>query len=260
MTNFNEEPIKQAKHRRRSVLSTISTPNDSNQKHSKQTSNHWNQCFTLILVVFVSILINVFYFQFIYLPNNNIIAKQKLFNHINYDHVVFPPMIDHNTRHKAEETNSDEDLISNIYQIDYDSDENVKQNELDKKREAHMAVNLALSMQNEGKIDKAAKIYKYALSLDPNNIEALTFYGEYLELHKKDVIKAEHFYSKVLTKEPSNDKALLNLRRTLPLVNKLDRIMLDQLDLLLKEFYKIPLSSSALRRAKRESYFMHIYQ
>lgn len=58
----------------------------------------------------------------------------------------------------------------------------------------------------------------------------------------KDVITAEHFYTKAVNKEPSNDKALLNLRRTLPLVNKLDRIMFDELDSLLKKFYEIPVS------------------
>ena len=57
-----------------------------------------------------------------------------------------------------------------------------------------------------------------------------------------DIIKAEHFYTKAVNKEPSNNQALLNLRRTLPLVNKLDRIMFDELDSLLKEFYKIPVS------------------
>jgi len=35
--------------------------------------------------------------------------------------------------------------------------------------------------------------------------------------------------------------------------------MLDKIDLLLKEFYQIPVTTPALKRAKREAYFMHIY-
>ena len=122
-----------------------------------------------------------------------------------------------------------------------------------------MALNLALTMYKEGKYEKAAKIYKYALSLDPNNYDALTSYGEYLENHKKDIIKAEHLYNKVIRMEPKHDKAALNLKRALPLVNKLDRKMLDKLDMLLKKFYEIPSTSAALKRAKKEAYFMHIY-
>lgn len=122
-----------------------------------------------------------------------------------------------------------------------------------------MALNLALSMLKEGKYDKAAKIYKYALSLDPKNIEALTSYGEYLELHKKDIIKAEHFYTRALNMQPEHNKANLNLKRALPLVTKIDRQMLNKLDNLLQQFYDIPATSSALKRAKKEAYFMHIY-
>ena len=128
-----------------------------------------------------------------------------------------------------------------------------------KENEAQMALNLAFNMQNEGKYEKAAKIYKYALSLNPKNIEALTSLGEFFEIHKKDVIKAEHFYTKALYMEPNNHKAIINLKRTSPLVTKIDRIMLNRLDSLLEKFYEIPSSSPALRRAKLEAYFMHIY-
>lgn len=74
-----------------------------------------------------------------------------------------------------------------------------------------MALGLALNMQNEGKLEKAGRIYNYALSLDPKNTDALTSYGEYLELHKQDVIKAEHFYTKAIKMKPENDKVGENL-------------------------------------------------
>jgi Fic family protein len=122
-----------------------------------------------------------------------------------------------------------------------------------------MALHVALNFLNEGKYQKAARIYKYALRLDPKNIDALNAYAEFLELHKKDIVRAEHFYTKVVHIEPDNSKALLNLKRAGPLVSKIDRQMFNELDLLLKRFYDIPARNSALRRAKREAYFLHIY-
>ena len=71
-----------------------------------------------------------------------------------------------------------------------------------------MALGIARNMQEEGKMDKAAKIYTYALSLDPQNTDALTSYGEYLEKHKKDILKAEHFYTKVVWIEPEHDQVI----------------------------------------------------
>ncbi len=127
------------------------------------------------------------------------------------------------------------------------------------RREAAIAVNIAKTMEAEGKMEKAEKIYKYALSLDPKNLDALNHYGEYLEYYKKDIIKAEHLYTKAINMKPDFSQALINLERTLPLVEKIDRQMLDNIDRLLSEFYSIPLASPALKRAKREAYFMHIY-
>lgn len=122
-----------------------------------------------------------------------------------------------------------------------------------------MALKVALSMQKRGKFKKASKVFKYALSLDPRNTDVLTSYGEHLENYKKDILSAEHYYSKVVNLQPNNEQAHLNLRRASPIVTKIDKEMLDQLDALLKQFYEIPSSNGALKRAKREAYFMHIY-
>lgn len=122
-----------------------------------------------------------------------------------------------------------------------------------------MALKLALNMQKHGKPNKASKIFKYAISLDPRNPELLTAYGEYLETHKKDIVKAEHYYTKVINIEPDHQDANLKLRRAAPIVSKIDRDMLASIDSLLARFYEIPSTNSALRRAKRDAYFMHIY-
>jgi Fic family protein len=130
---------------------------------------------------------------------------------------------------------------------------------LKKQLEVKMALNLAITMANEGKYDKASKIFKHALCLDPKNADVLTSYGEFLETHKNDIIRAEHLYTRVLSMQPEHNKAAINLKRASPLVTKIDRQMLDKIDKMLKQFYAIPSTNMALRRAKREAYFMHIY-
>jgi Fic family protein len=114
-------------------------------------------------------------------------------------------------------------------------------------------------MENSGKYEKAERLYQYAMKIDPQNTEVLTHYGEYIERHKKDVVRAEHLYTIALKIQPKHDKASSNRQRTLPLVTKIDREMLDKIDLLLKEFYEIPVNTPALKRAKRDAYFLHIY-
>jgi len=149
-----------------------------------------NQLFSFFLIVLFSILINVIYFQIIYLPQQLQFKSKKQSNEIiNYEHVVFPSMnSEYNRAHPQQDSIHDD-----VYQLDYDKEkekEKEKELEEDKKRESKMAIHLAMQMQSEGKLDKAAKIYNYALSLDPDNIEALTNYGEYLELHQK----GNHFF------------------------------------------------------------------
>lgn len=244
------------------------------------------QLFKFSFILVISILVNSLYFNFYYLPsltnnNNNLNANvnnlkqeklsyderssnnDRFFKFKYYDHVAFPTVIANSDRDKAEK-----DLATSFLQTlglpgqddkdEADKRKKMRQNE-DKKKESQMALHLAKVMLKEGKQEKAAKIYKYALSLDPNNYDTLNNYGEYLEMHKKDIIKAEHLYNRVIRMEPKHDKASVNLKRALPLVNKLDRKMLDELDILLKQFYDIPSTSSALKRAKKEAYFMHIY-
>lgn len=122
-----------------------------------------------------------------------------------------------------------------------------------------MALKLALSMQKQGKPNKASKILKFALSMDPDNPELLAAYGEHLEHYKNNIVEAEHFYRRALSFEPEHVDATLNLRRASPIVSKIDRDMLSSIDKLLTVFYEIPSTSRALRRAKKEAYFMHIY-
>ncbi|KAL3869905.1 hypothetical protein ACJMK2_042529 [Sinanodonta woodiana] len=130
---------------------------------------------------------------------------------------------------------------------------------LDLQKEALTAMNLALDMDLQGKHNKALKLFQHALSLDPRHADILTYYGEFLEKHEKDVKKAEHFYRKALFVCPNHSRALTNRERILPIVEEIDQTMYNQIDKKLNLLYKVPPNHPGLRRMKKEAYFLHIY-
>lgn len=120
-------------------------------------------------------------------------------------------------------------------------------------------MNLALDMEAQGKRDKALKLFQHALRLDPLHADILTAYGEFLEHHEKDVMKAEQLYTKALHVCPEHDKALVNKQRVLPLVEEIDQVMYNTIDKKLDLLYKVSPHHPGLRRQKKEAYFQHIY-
>lgn len=129
----------------------------------------------------------------------------------------------------------------------------------DVQREAVAAMNLALDMEAQGKYDKARKLYHHALKLDPNHVEILTAFGEYLEKYENDMLSANLMYSKALALCPEHTKALINRQRILPVVEEIDQRRFNIIDRKLNLFVKIPQNNPGLRRAKKEAYFSHIY-
>ena len=129
----------------------------------------------------------------------------------------------------------------------------------DVKKEALSAMNLALDMEAQGKRDKAQKLFQHAIKLDPLHADILTNYGEFLEHHEKDVMKAEQLYTKALYVCPEHSKALVNKQRVQPLVEEIDQVMYNAIDKKLDLLYKVPSHHPGLRRQKKEAYFQHIY-
>ena len=84
----------------------------------------------------------------------------------------------------------------------------------DVKKEAVAAMNVAIEFQNKGKTEKALKIFQHAVALDPLHADILTAYGEFLEIHVKDVVKADHMYKVALENCPAHGRALENRQRT----------------------------------------------
>ena len=130
---------------------------------------------------------------------------------------------------------------------------------LDLRYEAETSLHLALDLVASNKLEKARKVFEHALNLDPHNSDILLEYGQFLERHQKDLIRAEHFYTRALVKQPSNFRALQLKQRTLPLVEEIDQKHFTFIDNLLKELYRIPDTNPYLRRAKRDAYYLHIY-
>lgn len=87
--------------------------------------------------------------------------------------------------------------------------------------EAKAALQQAVEMKKQGKREKAHKLLVHALNMNPDFVEALTELGTILE--EKDVVQADHLYTKALAISPCNERALVSRDRTLPLVEEIDQ-------------------------------------
>lgn len=125
--------------------------------------------------------------------------------------------------------------------------------------EAVVSLNAALEMKKHGKADKALKLFQHAFALSPKHADVLNHYGEFLEDTKKDVVRADQLYTLALSNFPDHSGALMNRQRTASIVENLDREMLRKIDEKRDALSSIPENNSALRRAKKEAYFQHIY-
>eukprot|EP00111_Clytia_hemisphaerica_P016612 TCONS_00049247-protein len=123
--------------------------------------------------------------------------------------------------------------------------------------EVQSILNKAIMYKNQGKTEKALKLLKQCKALNPKHPDVLNFYGEGIE--SKDVITAEHHYALALVIQPGHLKATANRRRCLPRVKELDLKMLRRIEQKREALMKIPEGNSALKRAKLESYYKHIY-
>ncbi|KAL3206941.1 hypothetical protein MRX96_039773 [Rhipicephalus microplus] len=104
--------------------------------------------------------------------------------------------------------------------------------------EALTSLRAAMHMVALGKYEKALKLFQHALILSPSHPDILTEYGQFLENHQQDFIKADHMYSRALVAKPDHSQALVNRQRTLPVVEKLDEKQLTRIDK--KRLFLIP--------------------
>lgn len=124
--------------------------------------------------------------------------------------------------------------------------------------EAKAALHQALEMKRLGKREKAHKLLLHSLNMNPDFVDALTELGIILE-EEKDVIQADHLYSKALAISPCNERALVNRDRTQPLVEEIDQRFFSIINSKVRKLMSIPKGNSALRRVMEETYYHHIY-
>lgn len=64
-------------------------------------------------------------------------------------------------------------------------------------QEALGTLKVAVEFKRQGKQDKALRLFDHALALAPKHPAVLTKYGEFLEHHRRDVIRADLMYFQV---------------------------------------------------------------
>jgi Fic family protein len=118
---------------------------------------------------------------------------------------------------------------------------------------------------NSKSVDRATKLYMHAMALCPKNPKILNIYGEFLET-SSDIVEADHLFVRAIAyaKEGESDeeyaRALENRRRTSRTVEDIDMTVLKRIEDKKLAFQRISSQkSAALRRAKKEAYFQHIY-
>ncbi|XP_011212296.2 protein adenylyltransferase Fic [Bactrocera dorsalis] len=126
-------------------------------------------------------------------------------------------------------------------------------------KEALDSLKLATEMRALGKGEKAQRLYEHAFALAPKHPEVLLRYGEYLEHSQRDIVLADQYYFQALMLNPTNTEAVANRQRTAGIVQSIDERKLELLDLKRDALSAVHESNAALRRAKKEAYFQHIY-
>lgn len=126
-------------------------------------------------------------------------------------------------------------------------------------KEALDSLKLATEMRALGKGEKAQRLYEHAFALAPKHSEVLLRYGEYLEHSQRDIVLADQYYFQALMLNPTNTEAVANRQRTAGIVQSIDERKLELLDLKRDALSVVHESNAALRRAKKEAYFQHIY-
>lgn len=125
--------------------------------------------------------------------------------------------------------------------------------------EALMSLVAANEMKSMGKGEKALKLIEHGIALAPKNPDLLNGYGELIETLRDDILTADQMYYQALIHSPKHKEALINRKRTQIIVDDLDWQQLKRIDEKRDKMALISDSNMALRRAKKEAYFQHIY-
>jgi len=129
--------------------------------------------------------------------------------------------------------------------------------------EAMKSVQAAASSKSA---ERASKLYRHAEALCPRHPKILNMYGEFLEKAMSSVVEADHLFVRAIAYSKDGEcdeeyaRAVENRRRTSRQVEDIDRSALKRIEEKKHAFQQISSrQGAALRRAKKEAYFQHIY-
>lgn len=123
--------------------------------------------------------------------------------------------------------------------------------------EAEVNLKVALELKKEGKHEKAYKVFQHSLALAPRNPRVLTEFGLFLE--ERDIITADQYYYRAISFDPNYERALERRQKTAAMVQSIDEERLRRLDEKRDLLSQVDVASSAMRRATKEAYILHIY-
>jgi fido (protein-threonine AMPylation protein)/Tfp pilus assembly protein PilF len=123
--------------------------------------------------------------------------------------------------------------------------------------EAEVNMKAAIELKKAGKYEKAFKVFQHSLSLAPSNPKVLTEFGFFLE--ERDIITADQYYHRAISFDPNYERALERRQRTAAVVKGIDEERLKRLDEKRDLLSQVDSKSSAMKRATKEAYILHIY-
>ncbi|KAK2717053.1 hypothetical protein QYM36_007260 [Artemia franciscana] len=124
--------------------------------------------------------------------------------------------------------------------------------------EALVAMHYGNLMKNSGRYQKAERLLKHALALSPDHPDILNSYGEHLEGIRCNYVEADSYYKKALSVSPRHSHALENHKRTLPLVEKFDECMLQNIARTKEKIVNFP-GEAVLSKVSDDIKFQYIY-
>jgi len=135
--------------------------------------------------------------------------------------------------------------------------EETKKPEVVVSEEVKLIIKKAKEIAELGNRKLATKLFKHALAIDPNSIEVLTNFGEFIE--DDNIIQADLFYQKALSFDPLCTTAVDNRKRTAPIVATYDKNIFSEIDSRQAQLYQYSSHNPTLRSAMKEFYYQHIY-
>lgn len=123
--------------------------------------------------------------------------------------------------------------------------------------EALKSLQLALKMKQCSKFEKAKKLMQHAMALNPRHPEVLNHYAELLE--PENIMEADRLYAKALVISPGHEDAVINLKRTAPVVDGIDQQQLDRIDIKMQQLSNLDFETPTLKAVENELYYQQIH-